>query len=99
MDQQEEQSLKINKINEIKAMWDNFAPLYSLTDSTMQTFYYTLINMLDITKASNILEIACGTGKLLPLAISTKPIQCKYLASDLSDTMIEFTKLTLTRYL
>jgi len=53
--EKEEQPLKIMKINEIKAMWDNFAPLYSLTDTSMQTFYYTLINMLNISKANNIL--------------------------------------------
>jgi ubiquinone/menaquinone biosynthesis C-methylase UbiE len=58
--------------------------MYGLFDAAFQTFYYTLINMIDIRKAQNILEIACGTGKLLPLAINMKPTECKYLASDLS---------------
>jgi ubiquinone/menaquinone biosynthesis C-methylase UbiE len=48
--------------------------MYGMFDAAFQTFYYTLINMIDIRKANNILEIACGTGKLLPLAINMKPI-------------------------
>jgi ubiquinone/menaquinone biosynthesis C-methylase UbiE len=58
--------------------------MYSRFDAAFHTFYYTLINMIDISKAHNVLEIACGTGKLLPLAVNMKTINCKYLASDLS---------------
>ena len=54
----------------------------------MQTFYYTLIHMLDLPKASHILEVACGGGSLLPLAMSLKPIEATYLATDLSSNMI-----------
>lgn len=74
---------KIITAEEIRARWNSFAPIYNTFDTTMQTFYYTLINMLNISKASHILEIACGTGKLLPLAVSLKPQKCTYLATDL----------------
>jgi len=56
----------------MKNQWKNLAPVYSRIDSAMQTFYYTLINILDISKAKNILEVACGTGRLLPIAIYNK---------------------------
>ena len=49
----------------------------------MQTFYYTLINMMDISKGKNILEVACGTGGLIPLALQIKDKEACYLATDL----------------
>jgi ubiquinone/menaquinone biosynthesis C-methylase UbiE len=73
--------------------------MYKLQDSTMQTFYYTLINMLALPTANSILEIACGTAKLLPLALSLKPNHCHYTATDLSPMMIELAKETLQEYL
>ena len=49
----------------------------------MQTFYYTLINMMQLDKSEHILEIACGTGELIPLASQLKQHKTTYLATDL----------------
>ena len=68
-------------------------------DSAMQTFYYTLIHMIELPKAQHILEVACGTGRLLPLAMHLKPLNCTYLASDLSESMISYTHKNLQKYL
>jgi len=59
---------------QVKATWNGFANGYNQIDSSMQTFYYTLINMLNINSAKHILEIGCGTGKLLPYALSVKQL-------------------------
>jgi len=53
-----------------------------------QTFYYSLLTLMQIPKAKNILEIACGNGKLLPIALMLKDQTCKYLATDLAENMI-----------
>jgi hypothetical protein len=41
-------------------------------DATMQTFYYTLVNMLDIKHADHILEIASGVGRMIPYTSGLK---------------------------
>lgn len=83
----------------MKKRWNEFAPLYNQFDSCMQTFFYTLTNMLNFKEAKHILEIACGTGKLLPYSIDIKPQTTTYLASDLSENMIELAKYNLQEYL
>jgi ubiquinone/menaquinone biosynthesis C-methylase UbiE len=45
-----------------------------------------------LRKASNILEVACGTGKLLPYALEVKNPNAHYLASDLSPNMVHLAK-------
>ncbi len=55
MQSQIDLSMKIRTIEEVKHTWDNFAELYSLFDNSMQTFYYTLLTMLKIDSAKNIL--------------------------------------------
>ncbi len=64
----------------------------------MQTFYYTLINMLDLSKSNHILEVPCGTGRLLSLALSLKNKQSTYLACDLSPEMIQLCLSNLQKY-
>lgn len=53
-------------------------------DSGPQTFYYTLANMLKLDSAHKILEIACGAGKLLPMAMDLKNPNAEYYATDIS---------------
>ena len=65
----------------------------------MQTFFYSLVNMLSFKDATHILEIACGTGKLLPYAITNKSAETTYTATDLCDNMVELTKRNLRKYL
>jgi ubiquinone/menaquinone biosynthesis C-methylase UbiE len=52
----------------------------------------TLISVLKIYRAKNILEIACGTGLLLPLALAMKNKEAQYVATDLSPEMIKKTE-------
>lgn len=55
--------------------------------------------MLKFNEAKHILEIACGTGKLLPYALSVKELETTYLATDLCENMIELAKQHLSAYL
>ena len=60
------------------------AQVYNSFDATMQTFYYTLVNMLQLREAKHVLEIACGLGKMIPYAVTQKKEETTYLATDLS---------------
>lgn len=48
------------------------ATAYSPFDSCMQNFYFTLIHMMRLEKAKHILEVACGAGKFIQLALNLK---------------------------
>ena len=45
---------------------------YTSIEAAPQTFFYTLCNMLKLNEAKNVLEIACGTGKLIPMVLDLK---------------------------
>lgn len=40
---------------QIKTQWNGFAEGYNAVDSCMQTFFYTLVNMLNLKSAKHIL--------------------------------------------
>ena len=86
-------------IEQLTTKWDKFAAAYSHQDSCMQTFYYTLVHMLDLPQAKHILEVACGTGKLLPLAVQLKGEATTYLATDLSQNMVDLAKQGISQFL
>lgn len=65
----------------------------------MQTFYYSLVNMLNIGNAEHILEIASGIGRMLPYAVNLKKTECTYLASDISEIMMELSRKFLESHL
>jgi len=48
--------------------------------------------MLKIESAESILEVACGCGNILPIALSRKRPEAKYYATDLSNEMLAYTK-------
>ena len=79
--------------------WTTFSPDYSQLDSCTLTYYHTLIHMLDLTSAKHILEVGCGTGKLLPEAMNLKSSECTYLATDLTPAMIDQTYKNLKLHL
>ena len=83
---------KIPSISEIKTDWNKFSDFYEKMDSTPQTFYFTLLQMLNIESAKNILEVACGTGRMLPMMLNMKDPNTKYLATDISEKMVEKTR-------
>ena len=84
---------------ELKKLRNNLAPIYHNIDPCMQTFYYTLVNMMRLNKAKHIYEVGCGTGKLLPYTMGIKPEEATYLATDISDKMVETTRNCLSTYL
>jgi ubiquinone/menaquinone biosynthesis C-methylase UbiE len=69
--------------------------LYITFDSAPQTFFYTLSNMLKLNEAKNVLEIACGAGKLIPQVLDLKAPETFYYATDISEEMINFAKIRL----
>ena len=84
--------------SEVKQNWNEFSHEYNTFDSGPQTFYYTLNTMLKMHEAENILEVACGTGKLLPLMLQNKEPSAHYLASDIAPNMVELAKKNLRRH-
>lgn len=56
------------------------------------TLAYELLLLSDISKASNILEVGCGAGKLaLEMAMQKKPETC-LTATDFNEGMVKITK-------
>lgn len=82
-----------------KEVWAKFGPVFNLMDSTSTTFYYTLIHMLSLPQAKHILEVGCGSGKLLHQAAFLKPQESTYLATDLSPVMLDLCRQNLTAHL
>lgn len=76
-------------IAEVEKMWDNMTVIYPGFDSAPQSFYYALVNMLDIPTAKNILEIGCGRCILVPHCLELMNEEASYLATDLSHKMVE----------
>jgi hypothetical protein len=53
-------------------------------DSSPQTFFYTLTNLLKLQESKNILEIGCGAGKLISTVLDLKTPETYYYATDVS---------------
>lgn len=69
--------------------WTMMSDVYVKLDSSPQTFYYTLVNVMKLHEAKNILEVGCGKCLFLPYALQLKPQETPYLASDLTPKMID----------
>ncbi len=63
---------KVPQIKDIKKEWNEFSDEYSKIDMGPQTFYYSFLTLMNMQSAKNVLEVACGTGKLLPVAVMLK---------------------------
>jgi hypothetical protein len=50
-------------------MWDDMTEVYTDFDCSPQSFFYSIINMLDISKAKNVLEVGCGRCLLVPYTL------------------------------
>jgi ubiquinone/menaquinone biosynthesis C-methylase UbiE len=79
-------------------MWNSLAPIYTTFDASMQAFYYTLASMMKIPEAKHIYEVGCGIGKMIPYTLSLKNEECTYLATDLSEKMVEMSRNYLASY-
>ena len=55
--------------------------------------------MLELDKAKHILEIACGTCRLLPLAINLRSQEATYLATDLTQAMVDLSHKRINEYI
>lgn len=84
---------------QVADQWSSIAPSYSNIDSCQQTAFYSLVNLIKIQSATNILEVACGNGKLLPYALNLKPEDCNYYAIDIAPNMISYTEAFLNHYI
>lgn len=90
---------KVPEIKEVKSEWNDFAEGYSKFDLGPQTFYYSLLTLMNLQNSKNVLEVACGCGKLLPVAIMLKNQSTNYLAVDLAENMIQNAKHNLQKNL
>ena len=62
---------------------------YNQVDFPQQIPYFTLLYMSELWKAENILEVACGTAKMIPIALRMKKKDSLYTATDISPSMIK----------
>ena len=79
-------------IADVKKQWEGpLSRLYTNGHDRMaNSFYYTLTTMMDLDSSKHILEVGCGRCLLLPNTLQIKNPEATYLATDLSEKMIEF---------
>lgn len=75
---------------EVKTSWNAFASQYSETmeNSNLQ-IALSLARMAGVSSAKNVLEIACGSGRLTLDLLQTLPAGTKYTSVDISEEMIK----------
>ena len=67
--------------------------------SVSNQVYSQQLDMLDVSSAKHILQLACGTGKMIPLTVALKRHDATYLATDVSKVMAEISKRNIGNYL
>ena len=82
----------LSPIEDLKKFWDSIAESFNKFDFPQQNSYFSLLYMTELWKANNILEIGCGAGKMIPMALNMKRTEAGYLATDLSPVMIDLAK-------
>ena len=85
------QEEKVLTNEEVKEHWTKISEVYEKFDSAPQTHFFTLVNFLRLGEAKNVLEIGCGTGRLLPYALSQKGSDTSYYATDFIDNLVKIT--------
>lgn len=90
---------KIPTVKQVEKEWNDYSHQYDTFDLGPQTFFYSLASILNLHSARNILEVACGTGKLLPFAMERKNAAAKYTASDLAPNMVDIARKNLKSHL
>lgn len=88
-------SPKIPTIEEVKQNWNDYSTEYNTFDVGPQTLFSSLINIMRMEEAEKILEVACGTGKMLTYALERKNQNASYLASDLAPNMVQLARSNL----
>lgn len=81
--------MRASTIKEIQFFWNNFASEYKNIEQHMNTFSYSLMNMLKFENKKNILEVAAGTGFLFDHYLKRKQTNSVYTATDLSENMLD----------
>ncbi|EAR83259.1 UbiE/COQ5 methyltransferase (macronuclear) [Tetrahymena thermophila SB210] len=77
-------------IPEIEAYWNQFSQNYVNMYNGSSTFYLSLINMLQIQNRNCILEVGAGSGFLFHHTMNYKKSEAKYVATDLSENMLQY---------
>ena len=78
---------------QIKAQWDSLTPWYVDTAEAQATeMYKAFLPLLKLETATSIVEIGCGSGNGVQLLMPQVSEECKIVASDLNDEMIELFK-------
>lgn len=54
---------------------------------------------MKINEATNIYEIGCGRGLLIPYTMAQKPLDAGYLAIDISETMVHLARENVRTFL
>eukprot|EP01017_Pseudomicrothorax_dubius_P025374 TRINITY_DN2739_c0_g1_i1.p1 TRINITY_DN2739_c0_g1~~TRINITY_DN2739_c0_g1_i1.p1 ORF type:complete len:282 (+),score=40.31 TRINITY_DN2739_c0_g1_i1:744-1589(+) len=91
-----DKGLQVDSTAEIKAQWDAFANLYEKTaDVNLFPVALTLINMINVEEARDIVEVGCGTGKLSQEILRRRRPDARLTSTDISSEMISKTRARL----
>ncbi len=71
-DKNASEDARIPTINEIQNEWNKYSENIKANISAGQTYYYSFLSVMKIPQAKSILEVGCGNGSLIPLAIMLK---------------------------
>ena len=95
----EQSRVKFKTIEELKQHWDNQTEIYSIVlDKNLTPPLISMTNMLKIHECDTILEVACGTGLLVPYLLTIKKKDSKLYLTDLSKNMLAVTKKRIETY-
>ena len=81
---------------EIKAFFDSLAGSWDADMIKTQWKINEILDLAEVTEGKTVLDVACGTGVLLPDYISRKVSKC--VGIDISNNMIEIAKTKFSEY-
>ena len=81
---------------QVAEFFDNLAEVWDIDMVKNQSKIDDILDKAEVTEGKYVLDVACGTGVLIPDYIKRKVSKC--VAIDISDKMIEKAKGKSTKY-
>ena len=81
---------------EVSAFFDSLADSWNNNMIKTQWKIDKILDVAEVTEGKNVLDVACGTGVLIPDYLERKVKKC--VAVDISEKMIEIAKRNFNKY-